>query len=65
MEQESVNDFKANFYLVDDYVARNYRLAAKSSFGDPEVRDDGYWVLTRRGLPITRRYEPGGLPCFH
>ena len=64
MKEKTVDDFRRNFILVDEHVRRNYRLVEKSSFGDSEVRDDGYWVLKRRGLPITRRYEPGGLPCF-
>jgi len=64
VEKATSNDFRNDFQLVYDYLQKNYRLAAESSLGDPEMSDDGYQVLARQGLPVLGRYEPWGLPCF-
>ena len=63
-EKATSDDFREDFQLVYDYLQRNYRLAAESSLGDPEMSDDGYQVLARLGLPVVGRYEPWNLPCF-
>ena len=64
LEKATSDDFREDFQLVYDYLQKNYRLAAESSLGDPEMSDDGYQVLARQGLPVVGSYEPWGLPCF-
>ena len=50
----------AYFPLVADYVGRQYRVAATSTFGGDRV----YVVYVDRELSPSGDYEPLGLPCY-
>jgi hypothetical protein len=56
--------FADDYPRLDEYLQRQYQLAGTSSFGDPDVGEDGYSVWVQRGRPFQRRYADTLLPCF-
>ena len=64
VDKATAREFEQEYQLVNHHLQRTYRLARESSFGDPEVSNDGYQVLVHRDLSPTGRYDSWDLPCF-
>jgi 4-amino-4-deoxy-L-arabinose transferase-like glycosyltransferase len=56
--------FRTDYPLLDAYIARRYRLAGETNFGNPEAEPGGYRVFVRSDRQAASTDQETGLPCF-
>jgi hypothetical protein len=56
--------FGETYSTLARVLEERYELAGTTSFGDPEMPEDGYTVLVPRGRPAIRKDGEFHLPCF-